>query len=288
MGKIILKIFLLQIGDNTFPNLMAILTGMNLTDAYTTCEPKIVGKLDDCPIVWKDFRDAGYVTAYAEDEADISTFNYQKKGFIIPPVDHYFRPMGLAAEKYLQSQKNHGLKMCLGYQPYGDYILNYALDFALQYKNKPYFGLFWTNTFSHNDISTASAMDLRIKEYIVKLKALGILDDSLVIFFSDHGMRFGPIRELLTGWFEERLPFIFFSMPQWFKDTYPDLVENFHINRNRLTTPYDFHITLKHILNVTAGAKLNATSKACPNCQSIFEEISNNRSCADVAIDQVR
>lgn len=179
------------------------------------------------------------------------------------------------------------MNICLGFQHYGEFIFNYGLDFATQYKGNPYFGLFWMNTFSHNDISTTSSMDKRIKEYLQRMKKLGILDESLVIFFSDHGMRFGRIRELLTGWFEERLPFIFFSFPPWFKDSYPDLVENFKINRYRLTTPYDFHVTLKHILSLTAGAKVNVTSTGCPNCQSLFEEISNNRSCAEAAIDQV-
>lgn len=177
--------------------------------------------------------------------------------------------------------------MCLGFQHYGDYIFKYGIDFATAYKGNPYFGLFWMNTFSHNDISTTSSMDLRVKEYLVQLKTSGILDESLVIFFSDHGMRFGPIRELLTGWFEERLPFIFFSFPPWFKDSYPDLVENFKINQYRLTTPYDFHNTLNHILSLTSGAKINASSNGCLNCQSLLEEVSNNRSCSQVGIDQV-
>lgn len=81
-----------QIDDNTFPNLMAILVGYNSTLAYNVCQPTLPGKLESCPFIWKDFRDAGYVTAYGEDEADISTFNYHKTGFIVPPTDFYLRP----------------------------------------------------------------------------------------------------------------------------------------------------------------------------------------------------
>lgn len=229
---------------------MAILTGFNNSMAYNVCNPKKVGKLDSCPMIWNSFKERGYATAYAEDEVSINTFNYHKYGFLSPPVDHYLRPFAIAAEKYLHKTKLSGLNMCLGYQNYADYIYQYALDFATQYKGNPYFGLFWTNTFSHNDISSTSCMDNHMKEYIVQLGKLGILNETLVVFFSDHGMRFGNVRQLLTGWFEERLPFIFFSLPEWFKQAYPELVQNFKINRNRLTTPYDFHVTLKHILSL--------------------------------------
>lgn len=264
---------------------MAILTGLNNTQAYHVCDPKKVGKLDECPFIWRQLRDIGYATAYAEDEASISSFNYHKYGFLTPPVDHYLRPFALAAEKHLHVSKESGLKICLGYQNYADHIYQYALDFGTQYKGKPYFGLFWTNTFSHNDISSISSMDMKMKDYIVKLNSSGILDDSLVIFFSDHGMRFGPVRQLLTGWFEERLPFIFFSFPPWFNEMYPELVNNFKTNRNRLTTPYEFHLTLKHIASL-AGSKEDIQSSGCPNCQSLLEELPYNRSCADAAIDQ--
>lgn len=155
----------------------------------------------------------------------------------------------------------------------------------MKYRGDPYFGLFWTNTFSHNDLSSISSMDIKMKDYIVKLNESGILNDAMVIFFSDHGIRFGQVRQLLTGWFEERLPFIFFSFPPWFNETYPEMIQNFKINRNRLTTPYEFHLTLKNIISL-AGGKYESGSTGCPNCQSLFEEVPYNRSCIDASIDQ--
>ena len=59
--------------DNTYPNLMAILTGFNNTLSYNTCDPKQMGKLEQCPFIWKHFQDSGYITAYAEDEVKINT-----------------------------------------------------------------------------------------------------------------------------------------------------------------------------------------------------------------------
>ena len=72
-----------KMGENTYPNLMAILTGQNQKDSYDRCKPTVPFGLDHCPIIWYNFRNAGYITAYAEDEAPISTFNYLKVSAII-------------------------------------------------------------------------------------------------------------------------------------------------------------------------------------------------------------
>ncbi|XP_062540415.1 uncharacterized protein LOC134208663 isoform X2 [Armigeres subalbatus] len=273
-----------KIDDNTFPNLMAILTGYNSTLAYNTCNPRKVGQLETCPFVWDMFTNSGYVTAYAEDEASINTFNYHKYGFVKPPTDYYLRPMALAAEKNLVKKFKSSLTMCLGYENYADFIYRYALDFATFYRDEPSFGLFWTNTFSHNDISDPSSMDQRIKYYLQQLDDRGILNSSMVVFFSDHGLRFGAVRSLLTGWLEERLPFMFLWLPEWFKEQHPEAVQALKINRNRLTNPYDLHATLKHVLELSERIDNLPPPLSCPNCQSIFQEMPWNRSCEETSI----
>lgn len=58
--------------------------------------------MDDCPIIWRNFSRAGYVTAYVEDEPTIGTFNYKKAGFKHAPTDFYLRPFLLAAQDHMQ------------------------------------------------------------------------------------------------------------------------------------------------------------------------------------------
>lgn len=87
-----------KIDDNTLPNFDALITGLNLRQSTEMCKPTEVGGLDKCPMIWYDYRNSGYVTAYAEDWSRISTYNYQKKGFKNPPTDYYFRPYMEAAE----------------------------------------------------------------------------------------------------------------------------------------------------------------------------------------------
>lgn len=275
----------MQVDDNTFPNLMAILTGYNDSLTFSKCYPRKVGKLDGCPFIWKDFKKNGYVTAYGEDEASMSSFTVQKLGFLKAPTDYYLRPYILAAEKFLPTKHWHDLTLCLGYQPSVDHVYDYAIDFASHYQNDASFGLFWTNTFSHNDLSDPSAMDWKIRDHLAALETRGILNQSLVVFFSDHGLRFGPVRHLVTGWLEERLPFIFIWLPEWFRNEHPKIVQALKVNRNRLTTPYDLHVTLKHVLQLSHPYQKLEPAPSSPKSQSLFTEIPWNRSCNDASIN---
>lgn len=261
---------------------------MNRSEVKEKCSPYVLNSLDNCDFIWKTFRKHGYVTAYAEDEANINTFNYLKMGFMEPPVDYYLRPFLLGAEKHLETKIKSTLINCLGFKHSADYVFDYAVELAQRYKNDTFFGLFWANSFSHNDISDCTAMDEHIMDYLAKFKAMGTLENTIVIFFSDHGMRFGPIRKTYSGHLEERLPFVFLWLPPNLKQKYPSFVNALNINKNRLTNPYDTHMTLKHILRLTGRVEdENYLNKAdsCPKCQSLLEPVPQNRSCQDAAIE---
>lgn len=88
-----------------------------------------------------------------------------------------------------------------------------------------------------------------------------------------------------TGWLEERLPFIYISLPEWFKKNHPDLAENLRNNRDKLTNPYDLHMTLKHVIELSGRISNLPGSESCPNCRSLLKEIPSNRSCSDIAIN---
>jgi hypothetical protein len=59
--------------------------------------------VDVYPMVWKDFRKKGYVTAWAEDCPHIGTFTYRMVGFKDSPTDHYMRPFYVTAEHEYES-----------------------------------------------------------------------------------------------------------------------------------------------------------------------------------------
>ncbi|KAK5644327.1 hypothetical protein RI129_005627 [Pyrocoelia pectoralis] len=276
-----------KIGDNTFPNLMGILTGMNETKAYETCNPKKLGPLDTCKMIWYDYQKLGFITAYGEDETKISTFNFLKKGFRRPPTDYYFRPYLISTEKWLNVEKVDGMNYCTGPEAAGERVFDLIKAFVKTFVTYYYFGFFWMNSFSHNNLGAVSRMDYKIHQLLSDLQEDSLLNNTIVFFYSDHGIRFGDLRYTRTGWLEERLPFFFVYLPHSFQKAYPIQTANLKMNAgNKLTTPYDFYMTLQDILVMAKKNYTIASSSGCPKCRSFFTEIDDNRSCEEGGITQ--
>lgn len=275
-----------KIDDNTFPNFLALLTGLNKPQLRKIhCNGRELDELDKCPMIWYNFSSAGYVTAYGEDWAKLGTFNYYKKGFTKPPTDFYFRPYVLASEA-VGTLLLRGAPYCAGPESSGERQLDLALDFAKTFKNSPYFGIFWMNTFSHQGLNIPHSFDDKLREFFTNLKAEGVLDDSMVILLSDHGMRMDQtIRRTVAGWFEERLPMNFISIPKWFKEKYPNSIDNLMNNNDKLTSTYDLYMTLQQILSMSKRDFNITPSSACPKCVSLFDKIPV-RTCSEAGIPQ--
>ncbi|KZC05444.1 hypothetical protein WN55_06414 [Dufourea novaeangliae] len=271
-----------KMADNTFPNLMAILTGQSQEQAYSNCKPTTPYSLDRCPFLWRNFREAGYATAYGEDETDINTFNYLKVGFVDPPTDYYLRPYILACEKLLKVKKRFHLKYCTGPETSFDRILDYAIEFARTFLGLPYFGFFWTSSISHENANAISSMDARLSAKIKYLERDGVLNDTMVVFLSDHGMRWGPIRNTFVGWYEERLPFLYIWLPEWFRNERPYAYPSLRANQHRLVSPFDLYETLREVLSLSGGQA--KASPACADCRSLLGRVPRQRGCSNVGI----
>lgn len=276
-----------KVEENTFPNLMAVLTGLDPNISHNLCFSKVPGTIEkNCTPIWMEFARKGYLTGYGEDLAQHTTFHNGQGGFIKQPTNYYMRPFTIAAETQFpdkkQSQKIE--QTCIGNRMYAEFIFQYAIDFARINKNKPYFGLFWTNSFSHDTIAKPLLMDDKMVEYFKEMETLGILNETIVIFFSDHGMRYGFSRFSVSGFFEERLPFLFISIPPWLGEKHPEFATSLAANQHYLTTPYDLHLTLKQILYLNDTETVSTQLTSCPQCQSLLTTLPNNRSCEDAAI----
>lgn len=265
----------LQVGYNTFPNLIALLTGKKLSTIYRTCNPD----MDHCNhlLIWSEYKKAGYVTATGEDFVKLPD-TFAKLGYKSSPTDHYIRPL------FLTGESSHGNIICTKKRPSAKHVLDYASTFTETYKEENFFGFFWLNSYSHNLINVLTLFDEDIVNFFSKLNETGVLDDTFIYFLSDHGLRTGKLREPYESFYDERLPMLFLWVPTKFRNLKVQEYNNMKINQHRLITPYDLHLTLYNTLEINST---EITSEACPNCKSIFNAASINRTCEEAGVDEV-
>lgn len=154
------------------------------------CDPTSYSFLDNCNFVWKEFKHAGYVTLYAEDQKHLATFNIHHKGFKDPPTDHYFRPFVLAAENKLKVLKKGILNMCLGSSIYIDHIFIYIQKLLSIHEPDPFFGIAYVNSLSDKQLSSSPVLDKRIATQFLNIFFETSSNDTIFIVFSDSGTRF--------------------------------------------------------------------------------------------------
>lgn len=272
-----------KVADNTFPNLVPLLTGQFIEHYWNESMKDMF--FDELDFIWKNYSRRGYRTLFSEDAPHIATFNYLKKGFRDPPADYYFRPFALAVEKSLVRRESK--INCLQSKFEMDILYNYLKDFVNTMEGRPSFSFTFVTRLTHDSLNAAGHADEPTFHLLRDLHDNGALNRSLLVLFSDHGIRFGPIRQTYIGKFEERMPFIYLFFPKWFQQQYPHLAENLRQNQDRLTTPFDIHATLVHLLNVTRqpSPELNETlATLTPNGISLMDPIPASRTCEQASI----
>ncbi|GIX91787.1 hypothetical protein CEXT_330881 [Caerostris extrusa] len=264
-----------KVGDNTFPNLVPMLTG-RFVEYFWNESVQETMYFDDIDLIWKEYAKKGYRTFYAEDNPLAGTFNYLKRGFYNPPTDYYFRPLALAIDKSNMT-KDH----CLNSQIETDIIYDYQRDFIKAMGNRPHFSFTMVSTITHDKLNKAGWADVPTVRLLEDMLDMGAFNNSLLVLFSDHGLRFGGIRRTYVGKFEERLPLMYIHLPKWFLDQHPVIVKNLKTNQDRLMTLFDIHATMFHLLDLT---KTREERAAFSQGTSLFEEISPNRTCPEAYI----
>ena len=267
-----------KVADNTFVNIVPMLAGRFAEELPWNESMKHV-PFDDYGFIWKNFSRAGYRTLYAEDAPKIAIFVFQKKGFRDPPSDYYNRALALAMEKHTSVWNHH--HHCVANMLETEMLLNYLTDFSRQFQRKPHFGFTFITRLTHDNINDAGAADEPHLDFLRRFQAEGHLNNTVLIYFSDHGNRFGEMRNTYVGKAEERLPFLFLIFPDWFQSRYPQLYVNLRVNARRLTTPFDVFETLKDIIYFDGKDRpANLTHRGI----SLFREIPEMRNCGHAHI----
>lgn len=275
-----------KVGDNTFPNLVALLTGL---EAYRQVpHPGRTGNtFDGTPLVWKNFKEAGYRTLFAEDFPQFGLFNYLARGFERPPTDLYLRSFWLAVEDSFLLRSSSSL--CFGNVEKHRLQMDYLRRFVVQSQKMsvPYFAFSFLVEISHEYMQQVAAADDHFVDFLSELWTDDHLDNTFLVFFSDHGHRFDSIRETFVGRIEERLPFFAVRPPSksdWLgSEVDLNLTERLKSNSGRLTSPFDTYETLRDILSLATNGS-HTDNRISDFGISLFRTIPANRTCEDAGV----
>ncbi|CAJ0561411.1 unnamed protein product, partial [Mesorhabditis spiculigera] len=180
-----------KLGDNSFPNLCAILLGKRGYDAadFPSEVPTEWGINYDnwTDFVWRRFGRAGYATMFSEDRPEWSTFSYKKHshGFVKrPPTDHYQRPYFTTL--YDSKEMLQSTPQCFDRSPLHNLQLDYVKEFLTAYHSRriPTFTFFWNVDLAHEYLNTLKVADSDLAGFLQDNQEL--LENTIVLMISDH------------------------------------------------------------------------------------------------------
>lgn len=259
------------VGDGTTPALTALMTGKfecELPEARRGLSGS--GPLDRWPHIFKDFKSQGYATLFSEDCPGYAAFNYRLHGFNETPTDHFSRCFWQAARKTSPN--------CVHSKPHHQIHFDYIRSFAKAYPQQPKFGLFFMTEISHNNLNTVYQCADDFASLLKDLHQGNALNRTLLIVMSDHGARVGEARETFQGKLEERLPLMAFTLPRWFSQQYPGLVQNLKGNSKLVTSPFDLYATFRHLISFPQ------TPNNLRRGESLFSKLDQSRDCQSTGI----
>ncbi|XP_013422187.1 uncharacterized protein LOC106182088 [Lingula anatina] len=278
-----------KIGDNTFPNMVAMLTGKRV-DGSAKFPQEITRRpwsrerirfYDDYPLLFRNFSHKNFVTMLSEDRPEMALFNYLSRGFKGKPTDHYLRPFYLAMKDFwiLGNSTEH----CFGDTPQHMILLEYFSRFIQTFHKVRFFTFSFYSDLCHEFVNDVQLIDDDLEKTLRLLHQAGYFENTLLIVLGDHGQRFDYIRESFVGRMEDLLPFFSMSFPKWFLKKFPKIHRALRINTERLVTFFDVYKTLTHFLDFKENIPVNDVRR---RGLSLFKVIPTDRTCFNAGIDE--
>lgn len=260
------------VGSNSGPNQAALYSGTPVSN-----RDGIQRDVGDEKWLWDLLRKNGYVTLKAEDGC-IENSNMLQS--LAPNTTH-----GQALHRMFCFDFDR--PNCLGPELASTHLLRYADHFVSTYEHRrrkieP--GLRWAAFLhfidSHEDTMVlSSSVDPGLSKFLQRLDEEQKLDETLVIFLSDHGLHYGPYFQSRSGRREATEPLLYMRVPPYLQSIVN--MKAFFSNARLWTTPYDVHETL---VTLTGIQQQPTTVDHTRKGLSLFQQLPDNRrSCKGTA-----
>lgn len=219
----------------------------------------------------KDYERQGYMTLYAEDDPSVSAFNLRLRGFSRSPTHHYMRPFWLSLESEHERDEPG---RCSKSESMVNHTLKYVKSFFDTYPTLRKFAFTFHSYLAHAHPNHLSLAEEDLMWFLKTFVDKGYHKDTMLIIMGDHGSRNSEYRDTMQGKLEERLPWFSISLPSEFHRKFHDLAANLRSNQAIITSSFDVHATLRHILTYPRLPSGEQT-------QSLFEKLPRRRICED-------
>lgn len=230
--------------------------------------------IDDLPWIWNPLKKLNYVTLFG----DSSTFNRRHMAFKNKPTHHYIRPWMMQVEK----DKHKHERYCINSKKRISIIHNYIEEFWEIYKNNPKFAFV-----NYKEMSLGNFVDIQLADkyqdrFLKNLKSSGNLENTFVIFMSDHGVKRGLFRKTIQSNYELLNPYFGIIVPKLFEKLHPEKVNNIKSNIDKMFTTFDVHATLSDLINMVSNGDIKVSTH--PGSISLFKKIKYSRKCSEANI----
>ncbi|RWS07392.1 hypothetical protein B4U79_14960 [Dinothrombium tinctorium] len=238
---------LTKVGDNSFPNSMAMIAG-EISDMDYKYKGYWDKRLD---YVWNKFNAKGYVTGFMEDFVPIGLFDYRRYGFAHSPTDFFPRPFwyhSFGEEWDLYKSMQNFTWFCFDKKGAKvEVFFNVLMAFIekMNRHKKPYFMYSFYSQVTHENFNSVKMIDEYTADFLSKVSKY--LENTVLIFMGDHGPRFGGYVDTPLGRLEERMPLLAIRIPESLNIEYPHLRKILNLNKDRLMTWFDIHAFLDDI-----------------------------------------
>ena len=161
-------------------------------------------------------------------------------------------------------------------------------------QNTPYFSFNWLTEYTHDYIVVPRNLDVSLTNSMKKLNSKGFLNNTIVVFVTDHGNKLTSYSFTEHGKKERVLPLLSIKLPRHLVSSLH--YTNFVNNKNKLISFSDVYQTLRHFLFLNKH-ELNAKNASCTNLFatnskdirqlrgiSLLMEVPSTRFCSDAYI----
>jgi len=204
----------------------------------------------------------------------------------VEQIRNKLSPVLLYLENKSMKLPGGGSTLCYKDRPKHAVMIDYLKQFLTAYKNKRKFFFSFVAELCHEYPNFLSYGDEDILEFFKWLKSGGVLENAVLVFFSDHGSRIDQIRNTFVGRIEDRMPMMHVVVPDHIRTKHPSAVENLQLNLDRLTTPFDMHQTLVDVLNDNFEKPSTSFIGDSLRSLSLFQPVSTERSCLDAWVPE--